>query len=42
MRLAKAEQEMATAPSFDHVLFNDHLEVAVNEALQMVKAFIEA
>lgn len=42
MRLVKAQQEMATAPSFDHVLFNDHLEVAVNEALQMVKKFIEA
>lgn len=42
MRLAKAEQEMATASSFDHIILNDNLEVAVNEALQLVKRFLEA
>lgn len=42
MRLAKAEQEMATATSFDHILVNDNLEHAVNEALHLVRRFLEA
>ena len=40
-RLAKAEYEMTFAPQFDKIIVNDNLEKAKQEALQMVKEFLE-
>lgn len=40
-RLAKAEYEMTFAPQFDHVVVNDVLEVAEEEALHLIKSFLE-
>jgi len=40
-RLAKAEYELTFAPQFDHVVVNDDLETAKQEALQLVKSFLE-
>ena len=40
MRIAKAHVELATAPQFDVVIKNYDLEVALDEANQLVKAFI--
>ena len=39
-RLAKAEYEMTFASQFDHIIVNDDLETAKQEALQVVKAFL--
>lgn len=36
MRIAKASVEMATAPRFDHVILNDNLEKALEEAEKLV------
>ncbi len=40
MRLAKAEQEMATAKQFDVIIKNDDLQQALQEAERMVTEFI--
>ena len=40
MRIAKASVELATAPQFDVVIKNYDLEVALEEAHQLVKDFI--
>ena len=40
MRIAKAHVELATAPQFDVVIKNYDLEVALDEAKQLVKEFI--
>lgn len=40
MRVAKASIEMATAPQFDHIIVNDHLEKALQEAEQLVSNHI--
>ena len=40
-RLSKAEYEMTFAPQFDRILINDDLDIAKQEALTMVKAFVE-
>ena len=40
MRIAKAHVELATAPQFDVIIKNYDLEVALNEAYQLVKNFI--
>lgn len=40
-RLAKAEKEMNYAKQFDVILINDNLEVAKNEAYQLVQNFIK-
>ena len=40
MRIAKAHVELATAPQFDVIIKNYDLEVALDEAYQLVKAFI--
>ena len=40
MRIAKAHVELATAPQFDVVIKNYNLEVALDEAYQLVKEFI--
>ena len=40
MRVAKASTEMATAPQFDAIILNDNLELAKQEAYQLVKKFI--
>ena len=40
MRIAKAHVELATAPQFDVVIKNYDLEVALDEAYQLVKKFI--
>lgn len=40
MRIAKAHVELATAPQFDVVIKNYDLEVALDEAYQLVKDFI--
>ncbi|NEV92800.1 guanylate kinase [Psychroflexus sp. YR1-1] len=41
MRVAKASIEMATAPQFDHIIVNEDLDTALEEAYQLVKAFIK-
>ena len=40
MRIAKASVELATAPQFDTIIKNYDLEVAKEEAYQLVKKFI--
>ena len=40
MRIAKAHVELATAPQFDVVIKNYDLEVALDEANQLVKNFV--
>ena len=40
MRIAKASVELATAPQFDVIIKNYDLEVALEEAHQLVKDFI--
>ena len=40
MRIAKAHVELATAPQFDVIIKNYDLEVALDEAYQLVKNFI--
>ena len=40
MRIAKASVEMATAPRFDHIILNDNLEHALEEAEQLVARHI--
>ena len=39
-RLAKAEYEMTFAPQFDHVVINDNLEMAKQEALSLLRDFL--
>ncbi len=41
MRIAKASIELATAPQFDYVIENNDLQVALKEAHDLVKNFIE-
>ena len=41
MRIAKASVELATAPQFDVVIKNYDLEVALEEAHQLVKDFVD-
>lgn len=41
MRVAKAPTEMATAPQFDTVILNDDLELALQEAEQLVDDFLK-
>ncbi len=40
MRIAKASVEMATAPRFDHIILNDTLEHALEEASKLVARHI--
>jgi guanylate kinase len=40
MRIAKASAELATAPLFDVIIENDHLEKALNEAETLVGNFV--
>ena len=40
MRVAKASVEMATAPQFDHVILNDDLERALEEAEGLIGKFV--
>ena len=42
MRIAKASVEMATAPQFDKIIKNYDLDVALNEAHQLVAEFVGA
>ena len=41
MRVAKASIEMATAPQFDHIIVNEDLDKALDEAYCLVKDFIK-
>lgn len=41
MRIAKASVELATAPQFDHIILNDNLENALEEAEELVAEFIK-
>jgi guanylate kinase len=41
MRIAKASIEMATAPQFDYIIVNDHLDKALEEAENLVARHIE-
>jgi guanylate kinase len=41
MRVAKASVEMATAPQFDHILINNNLDEALEEAHKLVLDFLE-
>ena len=36
LRLDKAQQELAFAPSFDHVLINDELTLAIEQAEALI------
>lgn len=40
MRIAKASVELATAPQFDKIIKNYDLEIALEEAHQLVKKFV--
>ena len=40
MRIAKASIELATAPQFDKIIKNYDLDVAKNDAYQLVRDFI--
>ena len=40
-RIAKAEYELSFAPQFDRVIVNDNLEIAKEEALKVIKEFLE-
>jgi guanylate kinase len=40
MRIAKASVELATAPQFDKVIKNYDLDVAKEEAYELVKKFV--
>ncbi|TVZ26214.1 guanylate kinase [Gillisia sp. Hel_I_86] len=42
MRVAKASIELATAPQFDFVIENNNLQVALEEAYNLVSTFVEA
>ncbi|PQJ16080.1 guanylate kinase [Aureicoccus marinus] len=42
MRLAKAAQELETAPQFDYLLLNEDLEVALKEAYLVVEQFLNS
>ena len=42
MRLAKAEEEISRSPEFDVVIVNDNLQEAIDETLNVIKAFIES
>lgn len=42
MRIAKASVELATAPQFDHIILNDDLEKALDEAVNLVDGFVKA
>lgn len=41
MRIAKASVELATAPQFDKIIKNYDLDVAKEEAYQLVKSFVK-
>ena len=41
MRIAKASAELATAPLFDKIIFNDDLGKALQEAEELVEGFIQ-
>jgi guanylate kinase len=41
MRIAKASVELATAPQFDKIIKNYDLDIALNEAHELVKDFLE-
>lgn len=41
MRIAKASVELATAPQFDKIIKNHNLDIAKEEAYQLVKAFVK-
>ena len=40
MRLAKADKELATAPQFDAIITNDNLDLAKQEAFQLITRFL--
>jgi guanylate kinase len=42
MRVAKASIEMATAPQFDHIIINNDLNTALEEAYSLVSDFVGA
>lgn len=41
MRIAKASVELATAPQFDKIIKNYDLDIAKNDAYELVKAFLK-
>lgn len=40
-RVAKAEYELSFAPRFDHIIVNDILEKAQEEAYQTIRQFLD-
>ncbi|MEG9327627.1 guanylate kinase [Salinimicrobium catena] len=42
MRVAKASIELATAPQFDHIIINNDLNTALEEAYSLVSEFVGA
>lgn len=41
MRLSKAQQEITFAPQFDVIILNENLDLACNQAKEVVQTFIE-
>jgi guanylate kinase len=41
MRIAKASAELATAPLFDEIVVNEHLDDALKEAYELVSNFLD-
>ena len=42
MRIAKASIELATAPQFDHIIENNDLDTALEEAHRLVSDFVKS
>ncbi|WP_424492623.1 guanylate kinase [Salinimicrobium sp. GXAS 041] len=42
MRVAKASIELATAPQFDHIIVNNNLNIALEEAYSLVSEYVGA
>ncbi len=42
MRVAKASIELATAPQFDHIIINNNLNIALEEAYSLVSEYVGA
>jgi guanylate kinase len=40
-RVAKAASEIEKAPAFDHIVINDDLQTAINQAADIVRNFIK-
>jgi guanylate kinase len=39
-RMARVMEELALAPQFDKMVYNDHLETAIQETVQLIRVFL--